>query len=79
MSDIRSRCVELFSKIMEVDPGSVTEETNPDNLAEWDSLSHVQLITGLEKEFAIEITPDEGIDLESFKMVCDFVEKKLAQ
>ncbi len=77
MNDIKSRCVSIFSKIMEVPSDMINEDTDPGNLSQWDSLSHVQLIAGLEKDFSIEITPEEGIDLESFKMVLNFIEKKL--
>ena len=77
MSDVRKKCVEIFSKVMEVDPGVIHDGSNPENLEEWDSLAHVQIIAGLEEVFGIEIDPEEGIELESFRMVCDFVEKKL--
>ena len=78
MNDIRKRCVDIFAEIMEVNPEQINEETNPGNLSQWDSLSHVQLLVGLEKGFSIEINPEEGMDLESFKMIYEFVGKKLS-
>lgn len=76
MDDIKKTLVEVFSKVMEISESEISDETNPDNLASWDSLSHVQLISTLEKVFSIEITPDEGLDLESFQLLREFVEKK---
>ena len=78
MSDIRKRCIDAFVNVMEMDSGEINEDTNPENLRQWDSLAHVQLLVLLEKEFSIEINPEEGMDLESFKMVCEFVNKKLS-
>lgn len=75
--DIKQKCVEVFVEVMSVDPGAINDETSPETLEEWDSLSHVQLILGLEKGFGIEIAPDEGIELEDFKMVCEFIGGKL--
>jgi len=77
MDDCRLRCTEVFAKIMEIEPGSVCDETNPADLEQWDSLSHVQLIGEMEKEFAIEITPEEGIEIENFKMFVELVNSKL--
>jgi len=77
MSDIRSKCLDIFSRIMEVSPSLINDETNPENLDQWDSLTHVQMISELEKEFSIEIDPEEGIELESFKMVVEFLKKKI--
>jgi len=62
---------------MEVSPSLINDETNPENLDQWDSLTHVQMISELEKEFSIEIDPEEGIELESFKMVVEFLKKKI--
>lgn len=78
MSDIRERCIDAFVNVMEADSGEINEDTNPENLRQWDSLAHVQLLVMLEKEFSIEINPEEGMDLESFKMICEFVNKKLS-
>ncbi|MBW1793739.1 MAG: acyl carrier protein [Deltaproteobacteria bacterium] len=78
MSDIRKRCVDIFAKVMEVDSATINVDTNPGNLSQWDSLSHVQLLVGLEREFSIEINPEEGMDLESFNLVYEFVKEKLS-
>lgn len=77
MNNLNHQCIEIFSNIMEVSPGLITEDTNPENLPEWDSLSHVQLIAKIEETFSIEITPDEALDLESFRMVTDLIKQKL--
>ncbi|MFC1799095.1 acyl carrier protein [Thermodesulfobacteriota bacterium] len=78
MDNVRSKCIDVFAKTMEVSSDQVSDETDPGNLEQWDSLTHVQLISALEKEFNIEIAPDEGIDLENFLMIHQFVEKKVA-
>jgi acyl carrier protein len=64
---------------MEVDLSAITDATSPDTLEQWDSLAHVQLILALEKEFAVTIPPDEGVDLENFKMIHDFIAARLRQ
>jgi acyl carrier protein len=77
MSDIREKCAKVMAKVFEVDVSRINDETNPDNLPQWDSLGHVQMILELEKMFTVKISPEEGIDLESFEMVVDCIGKKL--
>jgi len=78
MSDISERCQQVFARVMEVDASTVTHESSPDNIENWDSLSHVQLILELEKDFSISIAPDEGIDYENFGMVVASIQGKLS-
>ncbi len=40
---------------------SVTMTSTP----EWDSLNHVQLLSAMERKFAVEISPDEAFKLTS--------------
>ena len=78
MNDIRAECIKTFSSIMSIDPSTVTDETSPDTVDEWDSLVHVQLIQELQKRFSIVIHPDEAVDLENFKMVEEMIKSKIA-
>lgn len=77
MGNVRQRCLEVFANVFEIDPLVITDETSPENLPAWDSLAHVQLIQALEQAFSVAIPPDDGIDFETFKMVCDWLERKL--
>lgn len=77
MNNIETKCVELFSKIMGVPSESIGDHSSPDSIEEWDSLLHVELIANLEKTFSIQISPEEGIELEDFKSIISIVENKL--
>jgi acyl carrier protein len=56
---------------------SIGDHSSPDSIEEWDSLLHVELIANLEKTFSIQISPEEGIELEDFKSIVSIVENKL--
>jgi acyl carrier protein len=77
MNTVIDKCTEIFSNVMEVSADSVNDESSPDTIEGWDSLAHVELISALEEEFSIEIAPDEGIEIENFKMLRSFLENKL--
>lgn len=78
MSDIRERCAKVMAEVMEVDQAAINDDSSPDTLEQWDSLSHVQLVLKLEKEFDIKISPEEGIEhFTSFKSIVDHLAGKV--
>ena len=77
MSDFRERCINVMAQIMEIEHSEITDESSPDNLEQWDSLSHVQLVLNLEKEFDIKISPEEGIEyFTDFKNIVEYIRGK---
>lgn len=77
MSDIRTKCADIMADIMEVDAKDINDETSPDTLDQWDSLSHVQLVLGLEKAFDIKISPEDGVEhFISFKDIVTYLENQ---
>lgn len=51
---------ELIKEVLLVEEGTeLTDETGPDDIDSWDSLGHVNIITAIEDEFDIEISPEE--------------------
>ena len=76
---IRDKCRNVFCQAIEIlEPERIdwSKEVSPETVAEWDSLSHVKLLAALEKEFEIAVTPEEGLDLETFDAVCRLVSRK---
>lgn len=72
------KCKKIVSKIMKVSPTKISDKTSADNVESWDSLSHVQLVSSLEKNFKITVSPEEGIDnLNDFKQIVKLVLKKI--
>ena len=61
---MEDKIIELIGRVLNVPKDDVTLETEIGELDEWDSLRNVQIITQLEKEFEVKITPDMIMDLE---------------
>ena len=77
MEKIQERCAKVVSEVMDVNIEQINLDTTPENLDEWDSLTHVQLVIELEKEFDIQISPEEGIEhFTSFEEIVQFVSNK---
>ena len=75
---IKEECKKVFSKVMSFPIKKINDKSSAESVENWDSLTHVQLVTALEKKFKIKISAEEGIDaLNNFKQLVSFVEKKL--
>tara|TARA_B100000242_G_C43054240_1_gene492932 strand:+ start:3351 stop:3605 length:255 start_codon:yes stop_codon:yes gene_type:complete len=75
---IIEKCKKIFSNIMKIPEKKILDNTSDNNLNSWDSLSHVQLISSLEKNFKIKISPAESLDdCNTFKEIYNLISKKL--
>ncbi len=50
---------DVFIEVMENPSIVLTESTTADQIAEWDSLTHIQLVVTLERHFNIRFTTAE--------------------
>ena len=66
---------EVFEDVFDCEPEQVTLETTIDNLDEWDSLKHLQLVTTLEEEFNHKFSMDEIINLNSVAKIIESLQK----
>lgn len=58
-NEVLSKVQEVFRDVLDNEVITLNEAITADDLEEWDSLTHVQIIAGLEKEFGIKFTSKE--------------------
>ncbi len=66
---MQDRVLEVCAQVFGVPASSLTDDSSPDDIAGWDSLSHVQLIVALEEAFAVTLTPDDAMDMLSVRLI----------
>lgn len=74
--EILKKVEEVFREELELDDLVLTDETTADDVEEWDSLSHVQLVVSLEKAFGIKFSSREILSWENIGDLVDCIEKK---
>lgn len=61
----------LFSEVLDLEEVALTEATSPEEIEEWDSLGHVQLISAIERVFGIKFTALEIVSMKSVGAIID--------
>lgn len=60
---------EVISNVLGVSTEEINDDSSPDNIEKWDSLSHINLVMALESEFNVELSPEDAMDMLSVKLI----------
>lgn len=74
---ILSKLTELMREVFDEDDLVVTDETEADDVADWDSANHVRLIVAIEEEFHVQFATDEITAPENVGQLIDLIASKL--
>ena len=55
--------IQLFAEVLEVEPAQLNDDSGPDNVKEWDSLSAMKLVAAIEEKFNIRLSTREIIKM----------------
>ena len=77
-SEILNQVHNIFKDVLDNDDIIVKEITTADDIEEWDSLSHMQLIVAVEKHFKIRFTSAEINNFKNVGEMCQGIQTKLA-
>ncbi len=77
--DIMTELTGVFRQLFEDDTLVVTRATTADDIDDWDSITHMILITAVEKKFGVKFSIAELSTLNAVGDLADLVGKKLAE
>lgn len=60
---MKEKIIALIEEVLNVESGTITEDTRMSDVEEWDSLAHVMLIGELEERLGISIPLEEAVEL----------------
>jgi len=69
----------LFCKVFDDNEIKITRETYSDDIDEWDSLSHINLVVAIEKYFKIKFNNAEILRWKNVGNMLDSINEKLNQ
>ena len=78
MSNTQARLTQIFREVFENPALAITRQTTAEDIVEWDSLMHIQLIVAAEKQFDVRFGVGEVEKLQNVGDMLDLIDRKLA-
>jgi len=66
---------DIFIKSLSIDSKKFNENLKYNEIAEWDSIGHMTLMSGLEEGFNISMETDDIVDFSSYKKGIEILKK----
>ena len=71
--EVFERVTDIFRDVFDDDELVISDSTNSEDIEDWDSLEHIQLIVGMEKEFKVKFDIKTVKSLENVGQMVDLI------
>ena len=71
--EVFERVTDIFRDVFDDDELVISDSTNSEDIEDWDSLEHIQLIVGMEKEFKVKFDIKTVNSLENVGQIVDLI------
>ena len=76
MDDTKTKLVECFQIVFPVLNAKDIPKATQENVAAWDSVAAITLVSVIEEQFGIELDLDDLAELDSFEKVCTYLNQR---
>lgn len=74
--EIKQKLKDVFSKVFQANDLEITEDLTADKVAKWDSLSHLTMISEVEKVFGIKFKLKELVNMKNVGDLIQMISEK---
>jgi acyl carrier protein len=76
--EVFAKLNEVFQDVFDDESITVEDKTTTDDIEDWDSLEHINLIVALEKEFGMKFTMGEVTGMKNVGEAADIILSRIA-
>lgn len=73
---MKTKVKEVLATIFELEVNDISDDLKQENLADWDSLQHLNVMIALEEAFELSFEPDEIADMVTIDKIVDTIKAK---
>ena len=77
ISDIITQLLPIFIDILDNGNIVLNEATTANDIEEWDSLNHIQLVVAIEKHFKVNFTAQEVQSWRNVGQMCQAIQQRI--
>lgn len=77
IQDILLKVQDIFCEVLDNEDIKLSEETTAEDIEDWDSLSHIQLVVAIEKQFKIKFKSREILSWKNIGEMIESISLKL--
>lgn len=75
-SELLEKIQDIMRDILDLDDLVISKETSADDVEEWDSLSNINIVVAMEKEFGVKFALGELQQLQNIGEMIDLLHEK---
>lgn len=60
---------EVMAAVLEIETTEINENSSMDNVKQWDSLHHMNMVLALEEEFSVSIPDEDAANATSYRLI----------
>ena len=75
--EIYERLTEVFQDVFDDDSITISPETTADDIEDWDSLEHINLIVAVERAFGIKFSMGETTSMKNVGAMVDIISERI--
>jgi acyl carrier protein len=69
MLDNETLLKNTVARVLGVSPEGINDDSSMDNLSEWDSVKHLNLVLAIEEVFGVSMTEEQSLEMLSFPLI----------
>ena len=73
---MKDKVKKIVASVFNLEVDSIKDDASPDNILNWDSLNHMNLIVSLEEEFKVRFTDEEISEMLNLELILYTIQQK---
>ena len=69
MTANEAKLKQVLADLFDIPAESVNDGTSPDTVPQWDSVTHLRLVLGLENAFDVSLTEQQSVEILNYPLI----------